>query len=242
MCKPCTFWVISSPTSKKIWTFILRLYTLFKYHEIKPVTLNTIHVLHTKFESLCHLKPFLICFLKATRIGAFFFRFHILPKHLGLLWTWQWRYVHPTYGTFKPLSPIQMHDISIFGWQCSMWRLRKGNCEVHFVFISSPLEKDELNYELQKAQLRSKSHYTNCMQVWLGLHRWYQREPRVSKYTHNTHLTQGRGKILIEQVSVISKIMFFCVLYLWKKCVCHDLPFSIFSLKSEYLNPRKLIA
>lgn len=55
MCSSWTFWVIASVAPKKICLLIWRLYTLIKYHEIKPVTLNMIlflWVLYKKFLSL----------------------------------------------------------------------------------------------------------------------------------------------------------------------------------------------
>lgn len=217
----------------------MTLYTLIKYYEIKTVTLNIIlfsWVLYIKFLSLyVTLNHF--CFLKATH----FFLLHF-TSFLSMLAFFELDAedtIHPTYSTSEPLSPIQMHDISIIGWECSMWTLRKEDCEVHFVFMSSPLEKDKLKDELQKAQeVRSKTHYTNRMQVWLGLYGWYQRQPKVSKYKYSTHLTyqsQSRGgKILTEKVSAMSKILFFYVHVSMKKmhvpCMTYLFPSLVLNL------------
>lgn len=96
MCSSWTLWVISSVTSKKTCILIWRLYTLIKYHEIKPATIKIIlfsWVLDTKFLSFCVI---LSHFWRQHTLVLFFLIFHFLPKHLGLLWTWHWRYC-PSY-------------------------------------------------------------------------------------------------------------------------------------------------
>lgn len=151
-CRSCTLWAISSVTSKKICIFILRLYTLIKYHKIKPVTLNIIlfsWIPYTKFLSLyVVLSHFWFVSWRQHTLVLFFLDFTPFLSILAFFELDTEDTVRPTYSTFEPLNPIQMHDISILGWECSLWTFRKGDCKVHFVFISSPLEKDELKDEL----------------------------------------------------------------------------------------------
>lgn len=176
--------------------------------------------LHQVFEPLCHPKPLLICFLQATNTGGFFLDFTSFPSILA--------FSELDTEDMSILHMVHLNLCLLFRCMTSASLAESAPCEhlekenVKSIFIPSPLEQEELKDEPQKTQLMSKTYYTNCMQVWLGLCGWCQREPRVSKYTHNTYLThqsQGKGTILIEQVSVISKILFFCVHVSMKKCV-----------------------
>lgn len=148
------------------------------------------------FETLCPLEPLLICFWRQhTLLLFFFFRFHVLPRHL---WTWHWRY----WWSYRQCIWI------FFLFTCMtnqyLWlRVLHVNTQkkrLQSLFCTSFLTPGEkwahLKDELQKAQVRTNIHYTNYMQVWLGLHRGYQWEPRVFKYTHtqNTHLTYHHWK------------------------------------------------
>lgn len=91
-----------------------------------------------------------------------FFRFHILPKHLCRLWPLHWRYwwsYRQYIWTFFVLSPNQRHLWLPRTEERFIWTFRKGNCQVHFVLLSSLMGKDELiskmSYKMHKLGQRS---------------------------------------------------------------------------------------
>lgn len=151
ICRSCTFWIILSVPSTKIFILVSRLYTLIRYHEVRPVTLNGIlllWVLYAKFLSLCMSSwATFDLFLKATHTAAFLFL--VFTSLLSIFATFELDTEdtgEPTDSTFEPFS-ISYSDpchISTSEWECLVWTLRKGDCKVNFVLLSSLLEKDEL--------------------------------------------------------------------------------------------------
>lgn len=80
----------SIPSKKNLYLHFKT--THIRYHNVKPITLNVILLqwdLYAKFLSPCVV---VICFWRQHTLLILFFRFHILPKHLCLLWTWHCRY------------------------------------------------------------------------------------------------------------------------------------------------------
>lgn len=183
-----------SPTCENFSLRFKTIHTLIRYHKVRPVILNVIllrWVLYAKFLSLLSWATFFFVSEGKTHCCfSFFFYFKSFLSMSFQLDTEDTGDLQTVYlNLFCSISYSDPWRFSTFDWQCLVWTIRKGDCEVHFVLLASLEERwAHLKDELHKAQVRSKIHHTNCTQVWLGLCGGHQREPRVPKYTQKVHI------------------------------------------------------